>query len=238
MTTGFRPCAAAFGLSALMLVAPGEARQALAAQHIRIPLPGAPTIVLPVDLNRDGLQDLVVAVAYTEWDQIGIDELTEMNEVDELVMVMTVVPVVMDRREIRVYLGEKGGGYVEDAVTLPIDLSVLSIDHGPAVAPVILLTDSGVSALRYRETETGPLLEMEALVEDVPVLARSGSLIPHLGLSRDLDGDGERDLLFPVNAGLDVYLGSELGVGGSSSDQVQGGSDAFLSPARGARHQR
>ena len=77
-------------------------------QHLEIPLPGAPTVALPVDLNRDGLQDLVVAVAYTEWDQIGIDELTEMREVEGLVMVMTVVPVVMDRREIRVYLGQEG----------------------------------------------------------------------------------------------------------------------------------
>ena len=143
MTPDSRLCTAAFVLSALVSVAVGAGGQKLEVRHIEIPLPGAPTIVLPADLNRDGLQDLVVAVAYTEWDQIGIDELTEMREVEGLVMVMTVVPVVMDRREIRVYLGKEGGGYVDEVVAMPIDLSVLSMDHGPDHAPVILLTDGG-----------------------------------------------------------------------------------------------
>jgi hypothetical protein len=221
MITGLRQCAAAVVLSALALVSLVAAGQKLDMEHIEIPLPGAPTVVLPADMNRDGMQDLVLAVAYTEWDQIGIDELTEMREVEGLVMVMTVVPVVMDRREIRVYLGREGGGYADEVLSIPIDLSVLSMDHGPDSSPVILLTDTGVSALRLRETATGSLLEVEALVEDVPVLARSGALIPHLGLSRDLDDDGDRDLLFPVNAGLDVYLAPQLETGGSVADQVE-----------------
>jgi len=208
-------------LSILSLGSTGEARENLELQHLEIPLPGAPTVVLPVDMNGDDLQDLVVAVAYSEWDQIGIDELTEMREVEGLVMVMTVVPVVMDRREIRVYLGKKGGGYEDGAATMPIDLSVLSLDHGPEEAPVILLTDTGVSALRYREDGGGSPLSVEPLVEGVPVLARSGALIPHLGLTRDLDSDGERDLLLPVNAGLDIYLASQLTGSGTTADQVE-----------------
>lgn len=221
MTPGSRLWVAAWLLGAVLLAPPGQAREKLEMQHLGIPLPGAPTVVLPADLDQDGLQDLIVAVAYTEWDQIGIDELTEMREVEGLVMVMTVVPVVMDRREIRVYRGQEGGGYAEEVATMPIDLSVLSVDHGPAEAPVILLTDSGVSALRYRQTDTGPSLEMESLVEDVPVLARSGALIPHLGLSRDLDDDGDRDLLFPVNSGLDVYLAAQLNESGEPVDLIE-----------------
>jgi len=199
----------------------GEAREKLDLHHVKIPLPGAPTVVLPVDLNRDGWQDLVVAVAYSEWDQIGIDELTEMREVEGLVMVMTVVPVVMDRREIRVYLGQPGGGYRDEIATMPIELDVLSLDLGPEEAPVILLTDDGVAALRIREMPGGgPSLSVEKLIEDIPVWARSGALIPHLGLTRDLDGDGNRDLLFPVNSGLDVYLSSQLTRDGSAADRV------------------
>ena len=149
MTAGLRLRVVVLFLSSLMLGAVAHSRQKLQLQNLEIPLPGAPTVVLPVDLNKDGLHDLVVAVAYTEWDQIGIDELTEMRGVDGLVMVMTVVPVVMDRREIRLYLGKEGGGYREEVAILPIDLSVLSLDHGPEESPVILLTDTGVSALRY-----------------------------------------------------------------------------------------
>ena len=106
-------------------------------------------MVLATDLDRDGQQDLVVAVAYTEWDQIGIDEWTEMRGVNGLVMVMTVVPVVMDRREVRIYLGRRDGGYDGNVPALPIDLSVLSLDHGPPGAPVILVTDEGLAALRF-----------------------------------------------------------------------------------------
>ncbi len=205
----------------LILPSAGDARERLEMQHVALPLPGAPTVALPADLNRDGLQDLVIALAYTEWDQIGIDELTEMREIEGLVMVMTVVPVVMDRREIRVYLGRPGGGYESTALTTPIDLTVLSLDHGPLQAPVILLTDSGVAALRYREGDDGPGLEIEPLVEAEPVLARSGTLIPHLGLSLDLNTDGDRDLLFPVNTGLDLYLAGDLAAGGAMTDHVE-----------------
>jgi len=205
----------------LLLSSGGEARDKLDLEHRSLRLPGAPTVVLPTDFNHDGLQDLVIAVAYTEWDQIGIDELTEMREVEGLVMVMTVVPVVMDRREIRVYLGQEGGGYQSEVPTLPIDLTVLSVDHGPSEAPVLLLTDTGIAALRLTEDPGGSTLSIEPLVESTPVLARSGALIPHLGLSRDLDEDGEIDLLFPVNAGLDVYPSSEITSGGQAADRVE-----------------
>ena len=45
-------------------------------------------------------------------------------------------------------------------------------------------------------------------------------MIPHLGLSHDIDSDGRLDLLFPVNRGLDVYLASQLLDGGEATDRV------------------
>jgi hypothetical protein len=204
----------------MVLSSPGVARERLALRHESIALPGAPTLILPTDLDRDGLQDLVVAVAYTEWDQIGVDEWSEMRGVDGLVMVMTVVPVVMDRREVRIYLGRRDGGYDDSVPALPIDLSVLSLDHGSPETPVILVTDEGLAALRLEAFGAGRRLAIEPLIANPPVLARSGTLIPHLGLSHDVDSDGRLDLLFPVNRGLDVYLASQLLEGGEATDRV------------------
>ena len=198
----------------LLLVGPKSpaiaARNRLQLELTTLKLPGAPTVVLPADLNHDGLQDLVVAMAYTEWDQISIEELTEMREVEGLVMVMTVVPSLMDRREIRIYLGQQGGGYETPVAPLPIDLSVLSLDRGPDTFPVIALTDDGVSALRLIESQEGPELILEPLVSAPPVLAHSGALVPNLGLTHDLDGDGQRDLLLPLNEGLAIYPAAQL----------------------------
>ena len=204
----------------LMWAGPTVARERLALRHESVALPGAPSVVLATDIDHDGVQDLVVAVAYTEWDQIGIDEMTEMRGVEGLVMVMTVVPVVMDRREIRLYLGRHEGGYEETVPALPIDLSILSLDHGPPEAPVILLTDDGAAALRLTGAVGERRMSIEPLLTNPPVLARSGTLIPHLGLSHDLDGDQRVDLLLPVNQGFDVYLAPQLLRNGGAADRV------------------
>lgn len=185
-------------------------RNRLQLELTTLKLPGAPTVVLPADLDHDGVQDLVVAMTYTEWDQISIEELTEMREVEGLVMVMTVVPSLMDRREIRVFLGRPEGGYDTPVAPLPIDLSVLSLDRGPDAFPVIVLTDDGVAALRLIDSEEGLELTIDPLVSAPPVLAHSGALVPKLGLAHDLDGDGQRDFLLPLNEGLAVYPADHL----------------------------
>lgn len=220
MSAALRFRAAVILALGLFLSGAVDARERLRLRHEVVSLPGAPTVVLPTDIDGDGVQDLVVAVAYTEWDQIGIDEMSEMRGVEGLVMVMTVVPVVMDKREVRVYLGREQGGYDESVPPLPIDLSVVSLDHGPPEEPVVLLTDDGIAALRLTTVEGTRTLQIVPLVASRPVLARSGTLIPHLGLSHDLDGDSRRDLLFPVNSGLDVYLADQLTRGGSAKDRA------------------
>ena len=39
-------------------------------------------MVLSPDLDSEGIRDLVVALAYTEWNQIGFEESETMNKVD------------------------------------------------------------------------------------------------------------------------------------------------------------
>ncbi len=191
---------------------PAAAREALELQRTALPLPGAPALILPADVNHDGRQDLVVVVAYTEWDQIGIEEREEMVGVEGLVMVMTVIPQLMDRRELRVYFGRPKGGFAPDPVVLELDFSVLSVETGPAGIPIIALTDRGISELQLVEGDEGATLAFEPLVEREPVLAGSRVLIPKLGLVHELNGDGQKDLLFPGTDGLAVYLASAEGL--------------------------
>ncbi|MEM6796990.1 MAG: VCBS repeat-containing protein, partial [Acidobacteriota bacterium] len=86
--------------------------------------------------------------------------------------------------------------------TLPVE--ILSLELGPPDWPVIALTDDGISVLRL-DADLRP--RFEPVIEDRSVLARSGALIPNLGLVHDLDGDGDRDLLHAARDGLAVYPG-------------------------------
>ena len=56
--------------------------------------------------------DLLVLVAYTTWDQIAFSEEVEMDEVEGLIEMMTVVPALADRRELFFLRGSKEGGFV------------------------------------------------------------------------------------------------------------------------------
>ncbi|MEE8522869.1 MAG: VCBS repeat-containing protein [Thermoanaerobaculia bacterium] len=180
----------------------GARPAALELRPVSVELPAAPSAILPADLDGDGHQDLVVALAYTEWDQLGIEESAEMDGVEGLVEVLTIVPALTDRREVRFFRGDGHGDY-EDAGTLALERSVLSLFAGPPGMPIVALTDRGVAALRWRIS--GELV-LEAVIEDRPVIAGSGAFIPDLGLLHDLDGDGRGDLLFPADDGVAIYL--------------------------------
>ena len=180
-------------------------------------LPGPPAAVVPADLNGDGLTDLVVALAFNQWDEIAVTESSRMEGIDELVEVMTVVPYLLDRREVRVYLGKPDGSFAPSGPALPLPLSVLSMEAGPPGTPVVVLTDEGVSALRL-EASGAPRLE--PLIADPPVFAGSGNFLPDLGLVRDLDGDRTPDLLLPARDGLAVYLAGPEGLSRTAASRV------------------
>lgn len=216
--------------------APGAA---LAFREQSLELPGAPAVLIPGDLDDDGLQDLAVAVIYTEWDQIGIEEHTEMDQVEGLVEVLTIVPTLMDRREVRVYRGRPDGRFELAAEPLPLPLDVLSLEAGPPGVPVLALTDAGASALRLDRTGGGTgTLRFEPLVEEPPVLAGTGTFLAGLDLVRDATGDGVADLLLPAPHGVAIYPGRALSAGGGLAPRPLARVPYFADPDEAAAGER
>jgi hypothetical protein len=212
----------AAALLAALLALVGPAPEASAAgldfREQSLHLPGAPAALVPADLDGDGLQDLAVVVVYTEWDQIGVEELTEMDQVEGLVEVLTIVPVLFDRREVRAFLGRPGGGLEPAGEPLPLPLSVLTLEPGPPGIPALALTDDGASALRF-DREAGALV-FEPLLSDPPVLAGTGSFLAGLDLVRDATGDGVEDLLLPAPDGIALYRGTGRGLAAEADSRT------------------
>jgi hypothetical protein len=188
------------------------AREKLALRYLPLPLPGAPSAVVAADVDGDGLRDLAVVVAYTRWGEIEISESTKMDDIEGLTEVLTVIPSLVERREIRVFPGRPGGGFGPGSVGLPIDMSFLTVEAGPPGLPVVAMTDGGLSVLRMKTGVSGPPeLSWETVLAERSVLAGTGTFLPNLGLVRDVDGDGRADVLFPTPEGVSVFL---TGAGG------------------------
>lgn len=218
-------------LVSLLLALPAAARrEKLALRADTLELPGAPSAVVAADVNGDGLRDLAVVIAFTRWGEVGIEESVQMDDVEGLVEVLTVIPSLVDRRELRVFLGRPGGGFDPASRSAAIEPSVLSLEAGPPGAPVVALTDEGLSALRLRDGN----LAFEPLIQERPVLAGTGTFLPNLGLVKDLDGDGRTDVLLPTPEGASVYLSGPEGLRSASRlrfplDGLQGRSRRSLS---------
>src|SRR5262245_25818225 len=152
-------------LSLLLALPVAARREKLALRAESLELPGAPSAVVAADLNGDGLRDLAVVLAFTRWGEIGIEESVKMDDVEGLVEVLTVIPSLVDRRELRVFPGRPGGGFDPTARSITIEPSVLSLEAGPPGIPIVALTDDGLSALRLRDGQ----LAFEPLIEERPV---------------------------------------------------------------------
>lgn len=194
------------GLVCLCLSGTAAARK-LTLRQTSLELPGAPALVLPADVDQDGRLDLVVVVAYTEWDQIDIQEVSEMQGVEGLVEIMTVIPALTDRRELWVFRSTEAGDYELLGEVLPLELSILSLAATSDGSVILALTDRGISVLRIGEDDAGPHLVLEPWIDRRPVMAGSGVFLPNLELLHDLDSDGKSDLLVPTRDGLAIVLG-------------------------------
>lgn len=234
-------------LTALLLPRPAMAGpEALALRHQRIDLPGVPVVTLSVDLDRDGRRDLAVVVASTSWGEVGFEEPMQVDDEGTFVDVLTVVPTLLDRRELRLYMGV-ADGFSATPRTLELPSSVHALAAGPPSAPLLAWTDDGVSevVLEERLDEGGRDAEL-ALVPRVvaPTLfAGSESFLGRTEWIVDLDGDGDLDLFVPVRDGLAVYLSDSERIETERRDLVAPPAfderlDPAAEPARAARHRR
>lgn len=166
--------------------------------HQSLELPGAPAAFVPAELNGDGLSDLVVVLAYSEIESIGVDRIESIGQFS------TVIPALFERREARAFAGGVDGSLAPLGAPLPLPISVLSIAAVPGAAP-LLLTDTGIATL---ELDAGPpvALRIRELIRDPPLIAGTRSFLPRLEWVHDLDGDGDLDVLLPAADGLAVYL--------------------------------
>ncbi len=215
----------ALALLLLALSAPLHARRENLALHpVSLPLPGAPSAIVPADVDGDGVLDLAVVVVYTLWTEVGIQETMEMDDVEGLVEVLTVIPSLADRRELRVFFGRPAGGFEAAGPALAIDPTVLSIEAGPPGTPVFALTDDGVSAVRVRRGQASQpenAIALEPLIRERPVLAGTGVFLPNLNLGHDVDADGRKDLLLPTAEGVSVYLSGPDGLRSEPASRVR-----------------
>jgi hypothetical protein len=211
--TGFRPSLPVLLLAALLTHAvPAFCAGRLLPMALRnqsLSLPGAPAAMVSADVDGDGRRDLVVVAAYNQWDEIAITESSTMDDIQGLVEVMTIVPAVIDRRELRVYRAGADGAYLPPR-SLALPLSVLSMEAGPPGTPVVAMTDEGASVLRV-DADGAPRLE--PWIADPPVMAGTGNFLGDLGLMKDVNDDGVADFLLPARDGLAVYLGRDDGKG-------------------------
>jgi hypothetical protein len=189
------------GLLALAAALPAAAAE-LSFVEQSLELPGAPMAVIAGDVDGDAWIDLVVPVVYTEWDQIGIEESTTMDDVEGLVEVLTIVPTLMDRREVRVYHGRPGGGFDPEPGVHQLGLDVITLAAGPGGRSVVALTDEGLGELRS-DAAGAPRIMLRTAAP--PVLAATGNYLAGLDLLQDVTGDGAADVLLPAPDGIVVY---------------------------------
>lgn len=188
-------------------------RERLALRLVQFELPGTPAALILADLDGDARSDLLAVVAYSDIQSIGEDRIEGM------VQLTTVIPALVDRRELRAWLQQADGSWVSAGAAMPLPRSVLALAAGPPGAPAYALTDDGVSALRY-DASSAPPLRLEPRIADRPLVADSGAFLSGLNWSGDVDGDGRDDLWLPVEEGIAIYLAQDDGPQATPSQRL------------------
>ena len=172
-------------------------------------LPGMPAAVIPADMNGDGIDDLVVLVAYTIWGEVAETEQVQFDDIEGLVEVMNVVSSLVNRRELRVYPGKPDvGGFEPHLPPLELDTSVHALGAGNAAEPLLAITDEGIAAVRL---DASGQLSLVPLLTAPSSLAGTGSFFSEFDFLEDLDGDGLLDVLLPTESGWSIYGGKTGG---------------------------
>ena len=212
--------AAAFALAAPLTASPAK----LALRHQRLELPGVPVLSVAVDLDRDGRRDLAVVVASTSWGEVGIEEPMQVDDEGTFVDVLTVVPTVLDRRELLLFLAAAPGagalgsaGYAAKPVRFELPSSVHAVAAGPPAAPLVAWTDDGfaeivLASAASPDGQVTPELTLVPRIAARTIFTGSSSFLAKSGLIDDLDGDGDPDLFVPVAGGLEVHLATPQGL--------------------------
>ena len=195
----------------LLFVSPAGLRAAekLALLDQRLELPGVPIETLGLDIDSDGFADLAVVVGGSSWGETAFSEEAKLDDTGTFVDVLTVVPTVLDRRQLLLFRGLPQGGFESAPKALDLGEGIHAVAAGPSGAPLVAWTDDGVAQLVLGESGE---LELAPRIATRSLLSASRSYVPRAGLARDLDGDGEIDLLVPVAEGLALHRGSTGGI--------------------------
>ena len=181
-------------------------------ERLPIELPGIPATMIPAEVNGDGVQDLVVVVAYTDWGEVATFEQTRFDDVEGMVEVMHVVSSLLDHRELRVYPGlADGSGYGDPLPPLELDLSVHALAAGHPAFPLVAITDDGIAAIRFDGANAGAPLSVESLVEQPNRYTDSGDFHPHLEFLVHLDKDKIPDVLLASESSWITFRGTPNG---------------------------
>jgi hypothetical protein len=201
---------------ALGLAAAPAATAPVAFRHQRLALAGAPAAQVSADVDRDGRRDLVLVTVSTDWGEIGVDELQQVDAAGTYVEVLTVVPALFERRSLAVHRALEGGRFADEPWRLELPESVHAVLAGPRSAPLLAWTEAGVSEIVLGAAG----LELVPRIAAPSPLAGSRAFLPSLVLTADLDADGEVDLLLPRADGLDVHLAESAGLAATAVARV------------------
>ncbi|MCZ6726794.1 MAG: VCBS repeat-containing protein [Acidobacteria bacterium] len=194
------------------LALPAAELGTLELKHVALELPGAPVQLIPLEIDGDPAPELAIVVVYTAWDEIAVEETSRIDEVEGLVAVLTIVPALLENRELRLYDRLSDGTWDLLAEPFELDTDIVTIESTthPAL-PLVALTDDGADGLHWIVDESGSRLERRPLVRAATAMAGSGAFLPRLSWVHDLDGDPWPDLLLPVPGGWRLYRGHETG---------------------------